>query len=585
MNELKRLLAYVVRYRVRVGLAILAMLATAAFTVALPVVAKLIIDLELGPANALPAQPTGLAALGNSVFALVVLVFVLRGAASYTGQYLINWVGERVVRDLRDDLATKLTNQSLGFYAEHSTGVVIARVVSDVERIHVAVTEKLYDALSQPFVIVGLMGYVLYKDWRLALVSFVAAPLVVVPVVRFGRKLRKASASSQERMAEVASSLHEIVKGIRVVKAFAMERFEVARFKQATQRLFAANMRAVRVAAVTPPVMEVLAGVGVALAFLYGRTAIHAGRMSLGDVESFFIALFMLYTPLKKLTRVVSAYEQALAAASRVWEIIDQPVAVQDKAGARTIARIKGEIRFERVSFRYEDRWVLEDIDLEINASEVVALVGPSGAGKSTLANLMLRFYDPTRGRLTVDGSDVRDVTLASLREQIALVTQDVVLFNDTVRNNIAYGLTDLPLERVEAAAQAAHAHTFISELPEGYDTPIGEGGVKLSGGQRQRLAIARALLKNAPVLILDEATSSLDAESEVLVADALQNLMRDRTTLIIAHRLQTVRRADRIVVLEAGRIVETGTHAQLLQSEGLYSRLVDLQARGVIAP
>jgi subfamily B ATP-binding cassette protein MsbA len=485
-----------------------------------------------------------------------------------------------VTTDIRNDLYRRILDQSSRFHADHPSGELMARVINDVALMQSAVSNRLLDLFQQSFTLITLMALLISAHGRLALIAFVAAPLFVYPIVRFGKGMRRTSHRSQERMADLTSLMAEGVRGHRVVKAFGMEEFENRRFREATRRHLKANLRAQMLSNGSGPVVESLAVIGAAALLIYAGKSIRAGALSAPELVQFLTALMMLYDPIRKLNKVNLILQEAMAAGSRVARLLGIPNDIADRPGARSPEGVRQGISYEGVSFAYGDQPVLRDVDLPIRAGEIVALVGPSGAGKSTLVNLLPRFFDPTAGRVAIDGVDLRDLTLAGLRALIGVVTQDTLLFNDSVRNNIAYGRADLPLERVREAAAAAYADEFVMSLPEGYDTVIGEGGAKLSGGQRQRLAIARALLKNAPILILDEATSHLDSESEALVQKALYNLIQGRTTLVIAHRLSTVTRADRILVMEAGRIVEEGSHGELLALGGSYKRLFDLQFR-----
>jgi subfamily B ATP-binding cassette protein MsbA len=512
------------------------------------------------------------------VLTILLAVFVLRAITSFTSEYSFQKVGLSTVRDLRNELYERMIHQSHRFFSERSTGEMVSRVVSDADAIQAAVSTRMGDLLQESVTLVGLILYVFIKNPTLALVSFVGAPLIVVPVAQFGRKLRKTTHRSQERMAEIATILEETIRGVRIVKAFTMEPFEIGRFREATAKHLKWTLSAQRVQAMTSPVMELLAGVCIVLLFGYAQSRIAAGTLTGGEFASFLTALALMYAPIKKLNKVNLSLNTALSAAERVFTMLDVPNEVTEKPDAKILDGVGEGLRFENVTFTYGNAPVLRSVDLNVAPGEIVALVGGSGAGKSTLVNLLPRFYDVSEGRITVNGIDVRDTTLTSLRGLMGFVTQEVVLFNDTVRNNIAYGRSNIEEERVMAAAKAANAHDFITALPRGYDTEIGESGVLLSGGQRQRLAIARALFKDPPILVLDEATSALDTESERLVQQALNNLMRGRTTLVIAHRLSTIRSAHKIVVLDKGKIVESGPHEQLLERKGVYRKLYDLQ-------
>jgi subfamily B ATP-binding cassette protein MsbA len=511
---------------------------------------------------------------------LFVLVFLLRSLADFASGYAFQHIGLGVTTDIRNDLYRSILGQSSRFHAEHTSGELVARVINDVALMQNAVSNRLLDLFQQSITLVFLLSLLLSTHFRLAVIALVVAPVLVYPIVRFGKGMRRTSHRSQERMADLASLMTEGVRGHRVVKAFGMEEFEIGKFREATRRHLRVNLWAQMLSHASGPVVESLAVVGAAGLLIYAGRAIRSGELSPPELIQFLTTLLMMYDPIRKLNKVNLILQEAMAAGQRVARLTAVPNDIAERPGAREIATVREGIAYERVSFSYEERQVLHGVNLRIRAGEIVALVGPSGAGKSTLVNLLPRFFDPDSGRVAIDGIDIRDLKLKSLREQIGIVTQDTVLFNDSIRNNIAYGRLDLPLERVREAAAAGYADEFIMQLPNGYDTVIGESGVRLSGGQRQRLAIARALLKNAPILILDEATSHLDTESESLVQKALSNLMQGRTTLVIAHRLSTVMRADRIVVVEAGQIVEEGSHDELMALGGTYRRLYDLQFR-----
>jgi ATP-binding cassette, subfamily B, bacterial MsbA len=512
------------------------------------------------------------------ILAALMVIFVVRAITTFFSEYSFQKVGLSTVRDLRNALYERIIQQSNRFFTQRSTGELVSRIVSDVEAIQAAVSIRVGDLFQESLTLIVIGGVILVANAELAMFTFIIAPLIAYPVVQFGRRLRRTTRKSQERMADIATILEETIKGVRIVKAFGMEPFEIRRFREATQRHLSMNLKAHKIQALTSPVMELLAGVCMVLLFGYAAMRIRAGALTLGQFMSFLLALAGMYAPIKRLNKVNLAMNTALSAAERVFQMLDVDNEVKEKSDATVLAGIGRGIAYENVEFAYGEEPVLKGINLNVHPGEMIAIVGSSGAGKSTLVNLLPRFYDVSGGRVLVDGQDIRDVTLTSLRSQIGYVTQEVILFNDTVRNNIAYGRSDLPLETIRAAARAANAADFIESLPNGYDSLIGEGGVLLSGGQRQRLAIARALLKNPPILILDEATSALDTESERLVQQALLNLMEGRTTLVIAHRLSTVRRADKIIVLEGGVIREEGSHDELLARRGLYRRLYDLQ-------
>ena len=515
------------------------------------------------------------------VAGLIIVLYVAKGLFSYFATYLMSWVGQRTVMDIRNRLYERVIHQSATFFKTKETGTLISHITNDVEKIQLAVSGAVGDLLMQSFALVGYGVLLFYYDWRLALFCFVTAPLAIYPLVTLGRKLRRRTDTGLERWRDITNILHETISGSRIVKAFRMEAFETKRFVTATNELFRTNMRITRVISVMPPIMELVGGVGLAAAIWYGSGRIGSGAMTTGEFTSFMAALFMMYMPVKKLSRVNATLQQALSAAARIFLVMDAPVEIEEAPDAKELAPLTREIEFRDVEFMYPDSGVpaLRGLDLKVPVGQVVALVGTSGAGKTTLATLVPRFYDPTAGAVLFDGVDIKTATLSSLRGQIGLVTQETILFNDSVRNNIGYGLENVSDQELIRAAEAACALEFIEALPESFDTVIGESGGRLSGGQRQRIAIARAILKNPPILVLDEATSSLDAESEALVQRAIENLMTNRTTLVIAHRLATIRKADQIVVIEDGRIEAVGTHDELIaQPRGTYRRLYELQ-------
>ena len=509
---------------------------------------------------------------------LFVAVYLVRSIFAFVSGYTFQRIGLGITTDVRNQLYQRILQQSSRFHSLHPSGELVSRVVNDVNLMQVAVSSRLLDLFLQGFTLIGMTALLLSTHFKLALICLVLMPLILIPIVRFGQGIRGTSHRSQERMADLAQLLAEGVRGHRVVKAFGMEDFEYGRFRTATGRHLKVNLWAQVLANLSSPVIESLAAIGSAALLVWAAKAIRADTLTVSVLMLFLTNLLLMYDPIRRLNKVNLMLQEALAAAHRVADLIAVPNDIVDATDGAPLAGLEEEIRFDGVSFAYERDEVLKKVDLSIRRGEMIAFVGPSGAGKSTLVNLLPRFFDPDEGAVRIDGRDVREAPLASLRALIGIVTQETLLFNDTVRANIAYGREEMPLEAVEAAAQAAYADEFIRELPKGYDTVIGEGGSRLSGGQRQRLAIARALLKDAPILVLDEATSQLDSQSEALVQKALYNLMEGRTTLVVAHRLSTVIQADRIVVMEAGKILEVGSHAELLAGGGLYQELHDLQ-------
>ncbi|MGA3104724.1 MAG: ABC transporter ATP-binding protein [Terriglobales bacterium] len=521
-------------------------------------------------------------------FALVAAT-VLKGIFDYAGTYLVNYAGFGMITDLRDDLYNAILKSSSAFFVKHTTGTLLSTIVSDVEKVQFAMSSVLAEFLQQFFTLVFTAAVAVLVGGRLAWVLLLFVPIILYSSRKIGRQVRTSTRGGQDKLAEIQNILHETITGNRIVKAFGMEKWEMERFRAAARRLFRANLRLVAAFAISSPLMDIFGAVAIALLLLLGRDQINRHGLTEGAFFTFIIAVFKLYDPVRKFAQFNNNFQQAVGASSEIFRFMDVEDEVREKPGAKRIGKFTRSVRFENVSFSYENLVdspvVLHGIDLEVKAGEVLAVVGSSGAGKSTLVHLIPRFFDVSSGRILIDGSDVRDVTLDSLRSQIGIVTQDTVLFNDTARNNIAYGQPHVSQKQVEEAARAARAHEFISGLPQGYNTVIGERGVRLSGGERQRIAIARAILKNAPILILDEATSALDSESEALVQAALQNLMSGRTVFVIAHRLSTVRRANRIVVLENGTISDIGAHEELMEKLGTYRRLYELQFAAADAP
>ena len=569
-TTLRRLFRYAIPYRSRLTWAIVGMVVYAAGSAGLAYLIKPIFD------NLLPKQEQ------VAVIAWAVVgVYLLKGMGSYASSYLMADVGQRVVMDLRNELYRHILSQSAGFFAQGATGRLLSRINNDVGQVQQAVSETAGDLARETLSLVGFAALMFWIDARLALVCMTGAPLIIYPLVRLGQRVRRTTRRSQEALEQLSHLSAEAFTGHRIVKAFGTEKHEGDRFARASYHLFRTNMKVTASMASLPPLMELIGGVGMAAALWYGVSQISASNLTQGQFVAFFTAVFMMYGPAKKLSRVNANLQQAIAASERIFEMLDTHTEVLEPPGAAPLPVFQQAIEFRDVTFGYEDApgRILRGVSFGVRAGQMVAIVGRSGAGKTTLVNLLPRFYDVSGGAILIDGIDIRSVALASLRGQIGIVTQDTVLFDDSVASNIAYGSPTAPEQAVEAAARAANAHDFIVALPQGYQTMIGERGQRLSGGQRQRLAIARALLKNAPILVLDEATSALDAESELLVQEALANLMMNRTSFVIAHRLSTIRRADAIIVLERGRVVEIGRHDDLLaRPDGTYATLYQLQ-------
>jgi subfamily B ATP-binding cassette protein MsbA len=569
METFNRLLLMAKKYYLRFLFAAVCMLIAGGLQSALPLIAKPAVD-EIFVRK-------DISALKWIPFAIIA-IFLFKGLCNYGQNILMNSIGLRIVADLRNKLYEQIQKQSLSFFAGHSTGLLMSRITNDVQSVQTASSEAVTALVKDSFMLVCLVGVIFYTDWKLALIAMVVFPLAIYPITLFGRKMRKVTTSTQITMGTLNSLLQETISGTRIVKAFGMEQYENKRFAAENERLFKHYIKAVSVNSITSPLMDFLGGLGIAAVIFYGGYSVLYGNSTPGTFFSFIAALLMLYEPAKRLTNVNNTINQGIAGADRIFNIIDRMPDIEDKPDAAVLPPISKSIHMENVTFCYETTPVLKNINLTIKAGEVVAFVGMSGGGKTSLVNLIPRFYDVSEGRVLIDGHDVRDVTLQSLRRQIAIVTQQTILFNDTVKNNIAYGDIERTEEDIINAARAANAHDFIAKLPDGYDSNIGELGTKLSGGEKQRISIARALLKNAPILILDEATSSLDTEAEIEVQEALDNLMKGRTTLVIAHRLSTIRNADRIIALVNGKIVEEGDHEALLAKKGEYYRLYNLQ-------
>jgi subfamily B ATP-binding cassette protein MsbA len=566
----KRLYEVIKPYQVKLLIAMLAMICVSVSTGAQTWLVKDVLDKIFIEQNGFYLKILPLA---------VLLIFFLKGIVYYIYSILLQQVGQSVIRDFRVQIFNHIHKQSLSFFSEMPTGTLMSRVISDVALLQQAVSNALVGVIRDLFQVVILLGVVFYMNWRLAMVTFIVMPVAAYPIIKFGRLFRKLSTSTQEEVAHVSNILHETITGNRIVKAFTKEEYEGKRFLQQVTRLFVLTMRDAKYRCLQHPMMEFIGGCAIAMIIWFGGKEVIGGNMTPGTFFAFLTALIAAYEPVKNVTKINSTIQQGLAAATRVYAILDMEPEIQDKKDAIPLPLFSSQIECRDLNFSYDnENFVLSNINLTVPVGEALAIVGPSGGGKTTITNLIPRFLDLREGSILIDGTDIRDVTVASLRNQIAMVTQQTILFNDTVRNNIAYGDQQAPEEQIHEAAKAAFAYDFIQALPKGFDTIIGEGGARLSGGQQQRISIARAILKNAPILILDEATSALDTESEREVQKALENLMKDRTTLVIAHRLSTIKNADRIIVIKDGAIVEQGTHDSLIAQKGEYEMLYNMQ-------
>jgi subfamily B ATP-binding cassette protein MsbA len=565
----KRLIALIKENWIRLAFAMGCMLIVAASTSASAFLVKPVLDdiffkKDINMLKLLPAA--------------VVIIYVLRGLGMYGHEYLMSYVGQSIIRHLRNSLYNRIQDLPLSFFQKEKTGALMSRITNDVNIIKEMVSNSVTGALRDCFTIVGLTIVIFYRDWKMALFAFIVLPLAFLPVVKFGRRVRRVSTGCQEAMADLSSFLHETFAGNKIVKAFGMEAYEKKRFSEKTLDLFELEMKAVVAKSLSSPIMEFLGGFGVAFIIWYGGYKVISGTSTAGTFFSFMTAVIMLYDPVKKLSNLNNAIQQGLSAADRVFDVIERESDIKESDNPVKIQSGHHRVTFQNVFLKYDDAMVLKNIELDVKAGEIVAIVGMSGGGKTSLVNLIPRFYDVSEGGIRINGIDIRKTSIASLRRQLAIVTQDPILFNDTIRNNIAYGNPNASFDQIESAAKAAYAYDFIQRFPDKFETKTGELGGRLSGGEKQRICIARALLKDAPILILDEATSSLDTESEMLVQKALENLMKGRTTFVIAHRLSTISYAHRIVVIVGGRIVEEGKHEELIALRGEYYKLYQMQ-------
>ncbi|MCB0193138.1 MAG: ATP-binding cassette domain-containing protein [Anaerolineae bacterium] len=570
LADYRRLLSYVKPYRGRVILALTALSFATLLGLTMPLVVRSVVDVVFVEQSL---------ALLNAYTLLLTLIFFTQAILSFINRYNMGYTGERVVADIRQRIYNHLVSLSLRFFADRRTGEIVSRVTNDVTTLQAAVTDNLVTLLQQSLTLIGGVIFLFWLDWRLTSIILMGIPVVTLTMVYLGRKIRNVAKEVQDRLAEASATVEESVGGIRIVKSFAREAYEISRFNSKIEQTFEAAVRRVKISAVLAPIIGFMAFMSITITIWFGGYEVIQGYLSPGGLVAFLIYTMMVAGPIAAFSTLYSQFQIALGATERLFELLDTPPEIDDRPNAAPLPDIIGRVTFHDVSFEYgESIPVLHNVSLDVAPGQVIALVGPSGAGKTTLVNLVPRFYDVSRGCITIDGHDIRGVTNLSLRQQIGIVPQETILFSDTIRENIRYGKLDATQTEIEAAARAANAHEFIAEMPHGYETMVGERGIKLSGGQRQRVAIARAILKDPRILILDEATSSLDSESEQLVQEALEHLMQSRTTFVIAHRLSTIKNADWIVVLDRGQIVEQGSHEALLKDEGLYHKLHSMQ-------
>ncbi len=572
MNLYLRLLKYVKPYMHRLLLAVLCTCLAAGCNLYLPWIIKDVVDKVLVQKDMV---------MLNIIALSIIIVFIIRGGFFYGQSYLMSWVGQKVVIDIRGDIFRKMQRLSMSFYDKNKTGTIMSYVTNDVAALQSAMVDRAVEFVTEGLILVGSIMAMLWLDWKLTLFTFCTMPVVLWFMKFFGKKIRKNGGHIQACTAELTSILQEVVASARVVKSFCREDYEIDKFDAQNQTNFYANMKNIKLNALLTPTVEFVAAIGVTIVMWYGGSSVIEGDITAGALVAFLVYAVNIANPIKRLTKVVASIQQALAAGDRVFSILDMEEKIKEVENADTLKQIHGHVEFKDVSFAYnKDEVVLKNLSFNVPPGKVVAIVGPSGAGKSTIASLLPRFYDITSGSIKIDGHDIRNVTLNSLREQVGIVPQETMLFNGSVYDNILYGRLDATKEEVEAAAKAANAHNFIMELPNGYETMLGDRGVNISGGQRQRISIARAILKNPQILILDEATSALDTESERVVQEALDRLMVGRTSFVIAHRLSTIKNADKILVLEDGSLVEEGSHDELIAKDGLYAHLYKIQYR-----
>lgn len=572
MNLYFRALKYIKPYWKRGLAAGICTIIAAGGTAYLPFVIKDMVDQVLSEKNT---------TMLNWIVLSIVVVFVIRGIAYYGQSYLMNYVGQRVIIDIRKAVFEKLQRLSMSFYDKHKTGTIMSYVTNDVSALQSAMVDNVVEMITETVILVASIVMMIYLDWKLFLVTFATFPVVLFFIDSFGKRIRKSGSRIQEAAADITSVLQEVASSPRVIKSFVREGYEVERFDKENMNNFRANMKYAQLSSTLTPTIEFVAAIGVSIILWYGGNSVINGSITAGSLVAFLTYAVNISNPIKRLSRVIGNIQRALAAAQRVFDVLDLPEDIKNAPDAKLLPKVKGDVRFNDVSFAYnENEEVLSHVSFEVKPGEMIAFVGPSGAGKSTVASLLPRFYDATNGSITIDGQDIRKVTLDSLREQVGIVPQETVLFNGSVYDNILYGRLDATREEVEAAAKAANAHDFIMQLPNGYETMLGDRGMNISGGQRQRISIARAILKNPQILILDEATSALDTESERVVQEALDRLMVGRTSFVIAHRLSTIKNADKIMVLEKGQLIEQGNHDELMAMDGLYAHLYKIQYR-----